>query len=121
MEHVPTSRQIGSSWVGTCSCGNWESGGLYPTAQKAEKVARGHAKSMLANLVKLAADQGHDPNSVIDAARCLCLHPDLAAVAWERGTTVIVVYARDMTSVYRYTLKADLTDVLTSERIRGPK
>lgn len=62
------------------------------------------------------------PQQVIEAVRALnAEHHDLAAVAWETGTTALAVFSWDSTAVVRYVLSDDLTEVISSDRVRKPK
>lgn len=69
-----------------------------------------------------AAAQGHAPEAVLAAAKILLAdHFDLAAIGWEKGTTVVAVFKWDSTAAVRFTLTADLSDVLTSDYVTRPR
>lgn len=122
VRHEVRSRAITNrSWEGSCSCGNWTSGALYPSQQKAEKVARSHVNACNENLAIKARLVGHTPQKVVQAAWALFGgHPDVGSIAWETGTTVVVVLTGDGGTVaIRYTLDATLNDYLTAERVRA--
>lgn len=62
------------------------------------------------------------PEQVIEAVRRLNEdHFDLAAVAWESGTTAIAVFVWDSTAVVRYVLNDDLTQIVDCGKVHKPK
>lgn len=62
------------------------------------------------------------PSEVIEAAWNLNAESfDLAAVGWEHGTTVVLVYKWDSTAAVRQTLSYDLSRVVSTDAIPKPK
>lgn len=62
------------------------------------------------------------PSEVIEAAWHLNAESfDLAAVGWECGTTVLLVYKWDSTTAVRQTLSDDLSRVVSADYIPKPK
>ena len=135
MNHEPgtqTALKL-DSWApmhkGNCSCG-WVSQGLCDTPAQALKSARAHAKGK----AQAASDRDREarklaiwnantrvtasPAEIIAAALPLLAHYDLASVSWERGASVIAVFAGSGGStVRRYILTADLSDIVACEII----
>lgn len=117
---LPAPKMYDMMYRATCSCG-WV-GVRIGSAKDARKATKDHVKRMLANelqeRIAEAEAQCHSPEEVMDAARALWRDQhDFAGVAWEKGTTVIVVFSWDSTVAIRYVLNADLTDVIHSERV----
>ena len=127
---LPAPKMNDMFYRGACSCG-WVSPS-WGTPRDARKASRSHvvgkhkeAKRKEAAerqaLVDHAAAQGHTPEAVLAATkRLLADHFDLAAIGWEKGTTVVAVFKWDSTAAVRYTLNADLSDILTSDHIQKP-
>lgn len=64
----------------------------------------------------------NSPEAVVAAVRALNAgHHDQTAVAWEGGTSALVVFDWDSTSVMRYVLSGDLSTVIVAERVHNPK
>lgn len=106
------------AWHGACSCG-WEGTGAL-SAHKARRAARDHADAKNRSLVEQAQDTDKTPEQVIEAVRTInAQHPDMVAVAWERGTSALAVFSGEAgTGVLRYVLSGDLSTVLVCERVR---
>lgn len=63
------------------------------------------------------------PEQVIEAVRSALSanrhDHDLVTVAWEKGTTAVVVFSWDFTQVVRYVMSDDLTTVVGSETVKN--
>ena len=105
-------------WVAECSCG-WASTAGQPSLSKARKTAQSHADSMNDRLIEEAVMADVPPIQVIWAvARLNEDHPSVATTAWEHGTTAITIFTGDGgTTAIRYTMTADLTEIIRSERV----
>lgn len=124
---LPAPKMNDMFFRGACSCG-WVSH-TWGTPRDARRASKSHVKAKqnevkrweaaeLQALVEEAEVRGHLPEHVLNAARLIWKDQfDVAAIGWERGTTVVVVFKWDSTAAVRYTLNADLTDVLKSEHV----
>lgn len=120
---VPVIKMGVTRYRGACSCG-WVSKGAGGSPKDARHAARSHVddktNAKLAALTDAAESRGYTPEQVITAARAMHQdHYDFAAVAWEKGTTVLVVFAGENGGVtIRQTLNAELDGVISSEKVR---
>lgn len=107
---------------GACSCG-WVGRGA-GSPKDARHATRSHVddktNAKLTALTDTAESRGYTPEQVLTAARAMHQdHYDFAAVAWEKGTTVLVVFAGEGGSgTIRQTLNAELDGVISSEKVR---
>lgn len=103
---------------GACSCG-WESNGV-GLLKDARHAAKSHVNDKTQNEIDNAETVGHSPEQVIAAARLINgPRDDIKTVAWERGTTALVVFHGEAgTGVIRYVMSADLSTVIVADRIK---
>jgi hypothetical protein len=107
---------------GACSCG-WTGKGA-GSERDARKATQSHVADATQNEIAAAVDNaenlGHTPGQVIAAARLINgPRDDIKTVAWERGTTALVVFHGEAgTGVIRYVLSGDLKTVIVCERVK---
>lgn len=105
---------------GACSCGWIQKG--FGSAREARRATKAHVHDSSNNKNRKAIAEAEatctaTPEQVIEAAWQVLAHYDLAAVAWERATTVIGVYSGSSTAAVRYILSGDLANIIQADRV----